>query len=561
MPISRIRVVNFRSIKAIDESISPICALIGPNNAGKSNILRSIQRVLEKDWLTRNSFTEEDVYGRDPDKDIEITLELDPPYEYQRFKEAEPVDISSIYFEFTRYKIGPNAGERRLEQKCFGPEGDAPVVLAKAPKKGERRKFETLYSTPKEVRENNPLIYIGSNRTLRSQLPGSRYSVLRQLFESIDQNLQDPENKIKVKRIGGEEIEVTRLERFHRLMQEAMKVLRTDQFNELERTIKVNALKLLGFDPVEDEEKLNLFFSPFDTFEFYKSLDLQIGEGEMSISATEVGDGLQNAIIMAMLQALESHKKKGAIFLIEEPEMFLHPQMQRSLYKTLRELGKTNQVIYTTHSPHFVAIPEYDEVILVRKDQEGTSLRRSDLDNNDVRREKLIKEFDPERNEMFFATRLLLVEGDTEKLAFPEYANRLGFDVDRAGATIVEVGGKRNLVEFAKIASSFKIPTGIVYDKDSSEFKDDRESENEYNAKLDSFKTADGVNEVWRFDKNFEDELRNAMGEETYQAYCQRFPNTRKPTRARLIALDKDSQIPEIFQEIVNWLVKKPVDE
>ena len=33
--------------------------------------------------------------------------------------------------------------------------------------------------------------------------------------------------------------------------------------------------------------------------------------------------------------------------------MFMHPQMQRSLYKTLRKIGKTNQIIYSTHSPHF----------------------------------------------------------------------------------------------------------------------------------------------------------------------------------------------------------------
>ena len=51
-----------------------------------------------------------------------------------------------------------------------------------------------------------------------------------------------------------------------------------------------------------------------------------------------MGEGVQNAIVLAVLKAFEERRKQGAILLIEEPEMFLHPQMQRSLYKTLRAI-------------------------------------------------------------------------------------------------------------------------------------------------------------------------------------------------------------------------------
>jgi OLD-like protein len=112
--------------------------------------------------------------------------------------------------------------------------------------------------------------------------------------------------------------------------------------------------------------------------------------------------------------------------------------MQRSLYKTLRKIGETNQVIYTTHSPHFVSVPNYRDVLLVRRNEEGTYVVQSSLAADNKRREKFLKELDPERNEFFFAKRLLLVEGDSEKLAFPEYGRWIGIDLDRAGATIVE---------------------------------------------------------------------------------------------------------------------------
>jgi len=44
-----------------------------------------------------------------------------------------------------------------------------------------------------------------------------------------------------------------------------------------------------------------------------------------------MGGGMQNAIVLAILSAFEETRRR-AIILIEEPEMFLHPQMQRSLY-------------------------------------------------------------------------------------------------------------------------------------------------------------------------------------------------------------------------------------
>jgi putative ATP-dependent endonuclease of OLD family len=96
--------------------------------------------------------------------------------------------------------------------------------------------------------------------------------------------------------------------------------------------------------------------------------------------------------------------------------------------------------------------------------------------------------------------RIPRVEGDTEKLAFPVYARRLGLDLDRQGATIIEVGGKRNLMEFALIAISFGIPTGIVYDEDSSDFTAaQKKDEEDYNATLDALAKADGCVKVWRF--------------------------------------------------------------
>ena len=131
-----------------------------------------------------------------------------------------------------------------------------------------------------------------------------------------------------------------------------------------------------------------------------------------------------------------------------------------------------------------------------------------------------------------------MVEGDTEKLALPVYGNRLKLDLDRKGATIVEVGGKRNLMEFALIASSFGIPTGVLYDEDSSDIAD-KKAEAELNESLDALEDAKIDAHAWRLNKNYENELRRTVGDENYIKLCQKFPNARKQTRARLIALSR----------------------
>lgn len=553
--IDKIKIKNFRSIENIEIDIPEICGLIGPNNVGKSNVLLAIKKVLFYDWVKVSTFSEDDVYLRDPNRDIEIEISLSPAITYKKLKSVSDktanatANIKTLYFSYCRYKVGEKKGQRRLEQKCLNSSGEIPTILSSVPKKGSQNKYEKIVGIPLEIMNSIPLIYIGSDRNIKDQMPSSRYSLLRSLLDDIN---EDFHNSNEVIQIQGESS--TKSDHFKNMMNQIMTLLKTDAFIELEKSIKNNALIQLGFDPKVDEKVLDFFFSPFNTLDFYHTLDLCVKEGNFVISASELGGGIQNALVLAILQSFEERKKKGAIILIEEPEMFLHPQMQRSLYKTFRHIGKNNQIIYTTHSPHFVSVPNYDEILLVNKDNNGTFVTCSNLEKNDRRKEKLIKELDPERNELFFSKKLLLVEGDTEKLTIPEYAKRLNVDLDRKGITIVEVGGKRNLEEFANIAISFKIPTGIIYDLDSSDFKGKKDQEDAFNKKLDALETNNQNVRVWSFQKNYEDHLRSEITEKSYQELCQKFENTGKPTKARLIAMETDYKIPSTIEKIIEWL-------
>jgi putative ATP-dependent endonuclease of OLD family len=286
MRINRIKIKNFRSIQSLEFSVGRICALIGPNNAGKSNILLALHRVLARDWVSVSTFSEDDVYGRDANKDIEIALGLEPEATFQKFKGGQIANVSTLTFEFTRYKIGAQKGLRRLEQNCLSPTGKPTMVMARAPQKGQQPQFQALVGIPQDIRDQIPVIYLGSHRLLRDQLPGARYSLLRQLFEDVNEDFNNPARTIEVIANDGTTTQVPRRDRFGQLMAEALEVLKTDSFQKLETSIKDNALRQLGFDPATDADQLALYFTPFNSMDFYKSLDMRVKEGSFSISAT-----------------------------------------------------------------------------------------------------------------------------------------------------------------------------------------------------------------------------------------------------------------------------------
>ena len=120
MKIKSIKISGFRSI---DDEIqllpSNICAIIGPNNAGKSKILSAIYKVLGKDWVTVNVFDEDDVYKKEFDKDITIEIEFQTPLLYEQFVGVDPIAIPKLHFYYTRYRIGEYKGQRRLEKSCL----------------------------------------------------------------------------------------------------------------------------------------------------------------------------------------------------------------------------------------------------------------------------------------------------------------------------------------------------------------------------------------------------------------------------------------------------------
>ena len=178
----------------------------------------------------------------------------------------------------------------------------------------------------------------------------------------------------------------------------------------------------------------------------------------------ETGDAEE---MIATIAARRLGGAENELLLIEEPELMLTPQQQRHLYRLLRRYAERNQVIYSTRAPALLDAVHYNEIVRLDRTSSGTHVRRAPWELlSDEQRVRLTAEFDHERTEMFFATAVVLVEGQTERQAMPLIFERLGHEPDALGISIVEVGGKGNLAFVARVLAELRIPHVLVFDSD-----------------------------------------------------------------------------------------------
>ncbi|HSF87689.1 MAG TPA: TOPRIM nucleotidyl transferase/hydrolase domain-containing protein [Acidimicrobiia bacterium] len=172
---------------------------------------------------------------------------------------------------------------------------------------------------------------------------------------------------------------------------------------------------------------------------------------------------------IALVRGIEACAEhvSGAVFLIEEPELFLAPQGHRYLYRLFRRLAANgNQVLFTTHAPGLLNVSRLEEIHLVRRDAGGITTidNLEPLEADDEFR--ALCEFDAERSELFFSRAAVLVEGLTEKVGLPHAFRALGYDIDKDAISIINCGGKTNLPLFIEICKRAHIPYVAVFDSD-----------------------------------------------------------------------------------------------
>lgn len=521
MKIRHINISNYRSIRELDLDTQDWTVLLGPNNHGKSNILSAIEFFLsgsikpsEHDFFAYrsadmlwveiqfNELTEQERHTFSKYVRQDGTLKI---RKFSRFDDSGSIETGyrGYIAEPKVWWLRNSAYERLSSREKVETESSAEPILRDLLLQDGRitkqrvEEFQIAYMQSHqaeieydEALEETPLL--GRSNVVSGILPDF-YLVpaIREL---------------------GEETKIKSTSLFGRLIQRTIQSMTgTDQrFIDLQARLgslveELNSRSEThapGFDiarlerDISDELKtwgVNVSIQ-VDTPEIEKLFELgtqlQLDDGHKT-TAERKGHGLQRAVIFALLRtwakALKSRAdesestptsrkaSESAVFVIEEPELFLHPHAQRQLANDLREIAATqgNQVFICSHSTHFVNLDQYKSVAVVRKENSrtGTSVRQYTRDlfegeEADQKKNRFHMAFwiNPERGEIFFARKVILVEGETEQSLFPYLASSINcFD---PSVTVVDCGSKHNLPLYIQILNAFNIKYAVVHDED-----------------------------------------------------------------------------------------------
>jgi predicted ATP-dependent endonuclease of OLD family len=209
---------------------------------------------------------------------------------------------------------------------------------------------------------------------------------------------------------------------------------------------------------------------------FYKTLQITLTENHSDkvFDSEEVGSGMQNLILISIFQTYAELMGGKVIFGIEEPEIYLYPQAQRALYKSFQIISETSQIFYTSHNPNFIDASRAYEIEMVYKTAEDGTINTQknthyiNIVQADKERFKIFTQFNTERNEIFFAKKVVLVEGDSDKIFYQTISEKLwGIDLDKNGVSILSCGGKGGVSYFTGLCKAMGIENFFsIWDSD-----------------------------------------------------------------------------------------------
>jgi hypothetical protein len=320
-------------------NIEKALILVGKNSSGKSNIMKVI-RALGGDY----SFSAEDFNEKKQNIEIAVSLQLDPE-DLMLFHKNRILSRHGSY----------QAWEKVFRSKLPSFQDGLLTFLYIANREGSVRYDDGVYKNNKYIKEIFPKIYF-----LDTQ---------RDLLQLQEEILLFQENEIlKMMRSGC--CLFNRARNCTHCFQ-CIGLLHQKTPAELDafETAKLLEYKLYSLNLDDFSKRVNRniqknggfageirYVAECDTNRMFQvRVEIVDEKGSGSFSVSALGKGMRSIYLLSLLEAyVEEQNQIPSLILLEAPETFQHPGMQRITSEILFRLSKKNQVIFTTYSPNLL---------------------------------------------------------------------------------------------------------------------------------------------------------------------------------------------------------------
>lgn len=531
MRIRRIRVQNLRAVKDCTLTLDDLTVLVGPNGAGKSTFLHALM-LFQGDMTA----CKDDYHNGDTTQDIDIQITFtDLPNAVKRafssYTHGNELGIKRII----RWKDGKAASSLH---GCLPGNPDFKAVLCVSGANAVRRQYAKLVEKPKyssfpkltsttKIKEhlrnwelNNPDKYNARHNDKALSVGGVAGSTLLKrhvcflYIPAVRDAAAGGEGGGAGSALGGLLDEITKSAFAEKAwyedpetMLKAMSdiIMRGEGLSELDE-LRAGATKTL--ESIVPGSQIKLDWLPPSQDAGMPRAEPRLVEDGYASPVGMAGHGLQRAfIIMAALLRLpwmQNHDEPkdgmrvspSVVLAVEEPEIYQHPTRMRHLASLFRSISQNGldgvsdhiQVVYTTHSPHFVFADQIGQIRLVNKaagdgDEAAPFVSRVTSTTMDAIRTRLVQcgasertggtidrrllqAVDPIVSEGFFADTVVLVEGPADRAAVSAAADALGRPLDAAGVSVIQCGGKDSIPKLAALFTGLGIRTYPIWDGD-----------------------------------------------------------------------------------------------